>query len=543
MEIPSMKEHFRRAIHNIAKFGDTDIFPHPIENFVLADQKNEILGLLEDFNLNFEERVREYPPSHLNALAPVSYTGFRWATQIDPLWNAFFLGQVLSIGDRIESARIPVKDSTIFSYRLIPDHSSIELFIENQNWRSFMEKSLELSKQYKFVVTCDISEFYPRLNHHRLENALLRLNVPGDQPSKIMKFLDNFSNTYSFGLPIGGPAARILSELLLNDIDRTLRVQSIKFCRFADDFHLFADTYEDAFKALLYLSERLLVNQGLQLQKAKTRIMSGDEFRATSPLKNNDKDAPADHSAPDLDEQSQNLLRLSVRFDPYSPTASDDYESLKSEMNKIDLLSLLKAELTKSRVHISLTRRIITAIKYLDESKRNDAILSLIKNDELLYPIYSNVLLTAKTIFTDLRDDAKDSVIDHVRELIMKRSHVLETDLNMSYAIRLLSNKASPENEEALNQVYNRTQSILVRKDIILAMAKYKAAYWLTNIKINFRTLPPAERRAFIVASYSLRDEGKHWRDHLKSEFSPFETVVRQWASSKPSDAGWNVPL
>jgi hypothetical protein len=205
-----MRPFFERALANITKHGDTDIFPFPIENHVFFDKPTESIELLLDYYHNFSDRLARFPPSNVSALAPVSYTGFRWATQLDPIWNAFFLGVVLSIGETIENCRIPKEEQNIFSYRFNADIKSHDLFYPDYNWRSFMERSLALAADSKFVVTCDISEFYPRLNHHRLDNALRQLRLPGDQPGKIMGFLSNFSGTYSFGLPIGGPAARIL---------------------------------------------------------------------------------------------------------------------------------------------------------------------------------------------------------------------------------------------------------------------------------------------------------------------------------------------
>jgi hypothetical protein len=538
-----MRDFFVRAIKNITKFGDTDIFPFPIENHVLFDKQKEAVDLLLDINQNFTDRLAQFPPTNTNALAPVSYTGFRWATQLDPIWNAYFLGLVLSISKEIEDARIPAKDKISFSYRINSNIHSSELFDTSFNWRAFMDHSLKTAKQTKFIVTCDISEFYPRLNHHRLDNVLRQLSLKGDQPSKIMAFLKDFSNTYSFGLPVGGPAARILSELLLDQVDRLLRTQGIEFCRFADDFHLFADSYENAFKALLYLSERLLRTQGLQLQKAKTRIMTSEEFIATNPLGREITDAPAEVTQPSLEEQSQNLMRLSIRFDPYSSTADEDYEALRAEIGKIDLLFLLKAELTKSRVHISLSKRIISAIKYIDEPQRSEAVLSLIQNEDLLYPIYANVLLVAKTLYEDLREEAREEIIRYVRTLLLTDSHVLQTDLNLCYAVRLLSCKSGSENEEALHRVFNQSDNSLVRKDVIITMARWRATYWLSNLKANFRTLNPIERRSFLVASFAMRDEGSHWRSHTKAEFSPFERLVQNWAEERTKNATWNIPL
>jgi hypothetical protein len=538
-----MRDYFKRAVANITTHGDTDIFPFPIENHLLFDKPAEVVDLLMDMDNNFSERLAQTPPSNYSALTPVSYTGFRWATQIDPLWNAYLLGSVLSIADSIESHRIPKEHNIVFSYRMHWDPSSASLFHKEYNWRSFMEASLALAPRRGFVVSCDISEFYSRLNHHRLENSLKQLGLRGNQSSKIMSLLQNFSGTYSFGMPIGGPAARILSELLLNQVDLLLRLEGIEFCRFADDYHLFSDSHEGAFRNLVFLSEKLLMNQGLQLQKSKTRIMSGTEFVSTSPLGQSVDDDTADEFVPDLKEQSQNLMRLSIRFDPYSPTAADDYQALSVELRRIDIFSLLKAELVKSRIHISLSRKIVSAIRYIEDPQRSEAVMSLITNESLLYPIYSNILWMVRSMYDELQNEAKDVIVDHVRKLVNKKSHVMEIGLNLSYAIRLLACSEGPENEETLNRVYKTTSSITIRRDIILAMARWSAWHWLSDLKNSFRTLSPLERRAFIIASYTMSDEGKHWRQHIARELTPFEELIKNWASEKAQINGWRIPV
>ena len=267
------------AIKNVVEHGDTDIFPFPFERFVLQDQEIEILTLLHEYNDNFDEYLARYAPLNVNALSPVSYFGFRWATQIDFIWNVYLLACVLTIRKGIEAARIPPDRNCVFSYRLAPEKESGSLFNRAIGFRAFMESSLQMSKEYEYVVLSDISEFYPRLGHHRLENALRQVDPSSDYPKKIMSFLSNFSRTNSFGLPIGGPAARILSELTINQVDRLLLGRGIPFTRFADDYHLFAGTREDAYRHLIFLSEKLSLNQGLTLQKSKTRIMSSANSR------------------------------------------------------------------------------------------------------------------------------------------------------------------------------------------------------------------------------------------------------------------------
>jgi hypothetical protein len=76
------------------------------------------------------------------------------------------------------------------------------------------------------------------------------------------------------------------------------------------------------------------------------------------------------------------------------------------------------------------------------------------------------------------------------------------------------------------------------------AMANLNNHYWLSDIKSRFSTLSIWERRAFIPASYLLKDEGTHWRDHTKEQFTTFELLVRDWVASKnPSQSGWKIPV
>lgn len=54
-------------------------------------------------------------------------------------------------------------------------------------------------------------------------------------------------------------------------MDQMLLIKRIKFCRYVDDYILFADSYEDAYKKLNLCAEFLLKNEGLALQKTRLR--------------------------------------------------------------------------------------------------------------------------------------------------------------------------------------------------------------------------------------------------------------------------------
>jgi len=535
-----MEQYYRRALKNIVRHGDTDIFPFPIENHVFHDKPDEIVALLAGIDVDVRRSLAERPAVNVGALAPVGYTGFRWALQIDPLWNAAYLSWVLSIADQIEAARQPIDRQKVYSCRFSWNEKDATCFDRAITWRTFINRAIEKANLSNFIVSCDISEFYLRINHHRIENALQHLPNAQYATSRIKQFLTNLSGTYSFGLPVGGPASRLIAELVLSQIDSLLTSYEIDFIRFADDYYLFTDSPDQSFKSLVTLTRLLIDNQGLQLQKSKTRIMSSAEFIASNPLVHDNEEA--DVGAP-LGAARQALMSINVHYDPYSPTADEDYESIKDELDKYPVMEIIRAEIKKSRVDIALARRLASITRHLRGALLEDAIKTLIENDDILYPVYYNILITAKDVFSELGDQAQEFVLEHVENLIRNQSRVMAIDLNVQYAVRLLSMSFSDSRSALLSGIFRSDKNDAVKRDVVLALAKWGDWHWLSDLKTRFRSLSDLERRAFIIASYGLGDEGDHWRNHLRREFSPIENVVRLWAAEKSGSPGWTIPL
>ena len=534
-----------RAVRNITSHGDTDIFPFPFENFAFSDKPDEIVALILEYDKHFYNYLTRFPPQNVSSLTPVTYSGFRWATQIDPIWNAHFLSCVLALATKIEKARPPKTDDIVFSYRYAPSRKTGNLFDVSYGWFQFMKHSNSLSEQFEYVVVCDIAEFYARLGHHRLENALKQIAGDTPYPKKIMSFLKNYSNTRSFGLPIGGPAARLLSEITINQVDQLLIGQGIVFARFADDYHLFATSREDAYRTLVYLSEKLLVNQGLSLQKAKTRILTAREFRATSPIRQEiaEEEPEGEGEAAAIAHKRHQLMRFSLRFDPYSPTSEEDYRQLKAQIREFDILGLLKEELSKSRIHAALTRKVLAAIRYLEGPTKDQAVLSLIDNATVLYPIFSSVLMIMDAVFEDLAAATKSAIVSWLQNMLTSESYIFRVDVHLSYAIRVIAHANTADNQILLQSTYETRTSPLVRKKIILTLARWGDWYWLSDRMNRFRELSADERRAFILASYTLRDEGVHWRQHIQMELSPIEKFILEWARAKANPRKWIIPV
>lgn len=540
-----MKAFFERAIDNISKLGDTDVFPFPFENHIFFDKRESMLALLDDIHANFLAYIDgAMPVTKEVSLSLVGYTGFRSATMVDPVWNAYLLALVLSLTDDIESARATPSDA-VFSYRYNYDEETKMLFNDG-GWNSFRERSIELAQSHSFVLVSDIADFYPRIYHHRLEAQLGRVNTSGsDAPWRIMKILQDLSGNTSYGLPVGGPAARILSELCLNGPDRLLANEGFVFCRYSDDFHIFCNSVEDAYRAMIRVSE-VLALEGLSLQKHKTRIVTAAEFLKSSMVDADEVEEQEGDGGGDTQnvqsEERRSFLRLSLRYDPYSATAQEDYDNLRTEIEKFDILGMLTTELQKSRVHVALTRRLVRAIQFLDAPQQAAAATALVENVEVLAPLFPSVMIALKELLPELTDEEHDSVLASVRRLLEDGHYLTEIDVNRAFATRVISERHTPESEAVLAQIYSQAPGFL-RKDIILVMSRWNNWPWLSEVKSRFQDLRGPERRAFIVASYKLGDEGAHWRTHTKATFSEFEKVIVEWASEKAQAPGWVVPL
>lgn len=532
-----IKEAFRLAVKNIATHGDTDVFPFPVDNAIFNDLSSDITDLLDDIEHtnDFNTVFNTYPLITNTDLTSVGYTGFRAVTQIDPIWNAYLLGSIISLSGDIESARIPIDKESVFSYRFDPDKETSRLFKKDVGWRNFQIESNKRAEDAEYVIACDISDFYSRIYHHRLENLLQR-TTQSHLVKRIMAILTKISKNTSYGLPVGGPAARLLSELLLNTTDKMLEVEGISFTRFADDYHLFANSKHDAYRYLIYLSEKLQ-NDGLSLQKAKTRIVTKQEFLATSEF--------SEQNQPTTEEESnlQRFRSLSLFYDPYSLTADEDYFTLKEAINKFDISEMLQAEFRKSRIHQPTTKKLLSTIKYLEPNVKVAIVKTIVENIEVLTPVIPNVMIVLKDIVKQADEEVNKNIFSSIHSLFKNNVPLTSLPINVSYCLRLLAYDFSTTTDALINSIYNKSESSSLRRDIINIMTHRGTDFWLSDKLKKYASATEWEKRALLIASYSLTDEGQHWRQSVKNTHNKYDEVIKKWVGNRKQENKKGLPI
>lgn len=528
------KEDFAFALENISRWGDTDVFPFAPENHIFFDMSSEVADILVNVHSDVSAAMDADPPINETSLQLVSYEGFRWVSQLDPLWNAYLLGAVYASWQEMEKTRISTEKKRVFSYRFSPDESRKSLFASD-SWSQFIEQAEQLARTFSYVVITDIADFYGRLYHHRIENSLAQVVSEQGLAKKIDQLLRAYSGGVSYGLPVGGPAARALSELALNRVDQLLELQGIVFLRFADDYRIFANSEADAYSDLIYLTELLHRHEGLTLQKQKTRVLRTTDFLRTPLFIPEDSD-----DLSEAEKSERELLRLSLRFDPYSQNAELEYERLKTALQDFDILDMLAREVAKSRVNIPVVKRLTQSLGFLDHDIQEAAVGTILDSLEMLAPALPIVLRVLDDLSGELSNDGRATLNAELRRRITDGAYFMRLPINQAYALRVLRHEQDEENYFLAARMFGSAAPFLQR-DIVIHMHNWKNADWISEQRRQWSNQHPWVKRALILSSFILQDEGQHWRRKL--HLNAFDNVAMKWMADRVKNGKTEIPL
>lgn len=102
-----------------------------------------------------------------------------------------------------------------------------------------------VNEGHRWVVDIDLEKFFDRVNHDILMARVARKVKDKRVLRVIRKYLqagimtDGIINARSEGTPQGSPLSPLLSNILLDDLDKELEKRGHKFCRYADDCNVY----------------------------------------------------------------------------------------------------------------------------------------------------------------------------------------------------------------------------------------------------------------------------------------------------------------
>lgn len=131
---------------------------------------------------------------------------------------------------------------------------------------------------YVYVVDMDLEKFFDTVCQSKLIEVLSRTIKEGQVISLIHKYLNAgvirkgmFEKT-EVGMPQGGPLSPLLSNIMLNELDKELTRRGHRFVRYADDCMIFCKSRKSAERTLNNIVPYIEGKLFLKVNHTKTRV-------------------------------------------------------------------------------------------------------------------------------------------------------------------------------------------------------------------------------------------------------------------------------
>ena len=131
---------------------------------------------------------------------------------------------------------------------------------------------------YVYVVDMDLEKFFDTVCQSKLIEVLSRTIKDGRVISLIHKYLNAgviangmFERT-EIGMPQGGPLSPLLSNVMLNELDKELERRGHRFVRYADDCMIFCKSRKSAERTLSNILQFIEEKLFLKVNRKKTKV-------------------------------------------------------------------------------------------------------------------------------------------------------------------------------------------------------------------------------------------------------------------------------
>lgn len=152
-------------------------------------------------------------------------------------------------------------------------------FRPNRSCEQAVIRALEyLNDGYEWIVDIDLERFFDTVNQDKLITIIGKTISDGDVVSLIRKYLSAgvmengiVKPTY-VGTPQGGNLSPLLSNIMLNELDKELEVRGLKFVRYADDCIIFVKSEKAANRVLVSITKFIEKKLGLKVNAEKSKV-------------------------------------------------------------------------------------------------------------------------------------------------------------------------------------------------------------------------------------------------------------------------------
>ena len=138
---------------------------------------------------------------------------------------------------------------------------------------------------YQWVVDIDLEKFFDNVSHDKMISLIMRDVKCGEIVSLINKFLksgimiDDEYKESVIGTPQGGNLSPLLSNIMLNQLDKELEARGLRFTRYADDCIILVGSSKAADRVMKNVSMFIENKLGLKVNMTKSKVSKPNDIK------------------------------------------------------------------------------------------------------------------------------------------------------------------------------------------------------------------------------------------------------------------------
>ena len=152
-------------------------------------------------------------------------------------------------------------------------------FREERNaHQAVMQAQINLNEGYKWVVELDLDKFFDRVNHDKLM-GLLSKKITDKRTLKLVRSYLNSGMMENGvvisrieGTPQGSPMSPLMSNIVLNELDKELQARGHRFVRYADDCSIYVRSEKSAQRVLETITQYIEDKLKLKVNRLKSKV-------------------------------------------------------------------------------------------------------------------------------------------------------------------------------------------------------------------------------------------------------------------------------
>jgi group II intron reverse transcriptase/maturase len=152
-------------------------------------------------------------------------------------------------------------------------------FMRGRSAQQAVEKSRKyVAEGYRWVVDLDLEKFFDRVNHDILMSRIARKVKDKRVLRLIRRYLqagimaDGLETVRTEGTPQGSPLSPLLSNIMLDDLDKELERRGHKFVRYADDCNIYVRSRRAGERVMRSVTEFLEQRLKLKVNQSKSAV-------------------------------------------------------------------------------------------------------------------------------------------------------------------------------------------------------------------------------------------------------------------------------